>query len=1169
MKIVRIFLKNLNSLKGEHIIDLESEPFSNSGIFAITGQTGSGKSTILDAITLALYGKAARYGGEPSPDDVMSRHTGECQAEVVFDVPKGRYRAVWHLKRAGNKPTGKLQSPKRYVYDSQDNVIAQNIKAADEVIENLTGLDGDHFFRSVLLAQGDFAKFLKAKSEERASLLESLTGTSIYTELSLTAHEITSEKEKKVQLGEEALRQIALLTDEIRQAKQQEGIALSKSIQIKEEEEKILLENSNRGDQLVILQKKLSNLHQDRRNLDAARVATDSRLKQLNSHKKTLSFFPDIIELDRRINEHDKKREEWGMEETQLIQAKCSFRAGYNTVSSMLANLILEDEKVLTNMCDQKLVMDTDLAGLDKWFKENEKDQFLDGAMADIVGYLTSLSDRHIQEERIIKGQNSRKLQVEQAILLLTKFEGEHLDAEEELKRKRASQEAADQLIASIKGNRTTDQIQEELNQKKALHKVYLEIQENVAQYNNTISEKQQIEKEVTELSRKDGETFAKKKELDTLLEQEKKKFEDLQNVLFKKQLSASLHVHRENLIHGESCPLCGALDHPFVNEAPEFVSAISEQEKMLSDAKIALEVIEKQLKTTSSLYDTNKGMLNVKMQERLAVDKKLELSLREFNKVAGEYGFLIEEIKSLETAISLVKVTVSANEELLDNINQAEKKLTAAKTDVLAQQSAVAESKGRFLGQEIAVKSLNEQINSGRRECEFLNDEVTKLNQELLRLLLPLDIQLPAIGAEQQFQKNLEERRQAYATKVRKQQNLIEELAKGERAISDTQLRCNNLRQEALKLPKTFDVPNVQSDFYLEAEYAQKWHTFSDAKDGLMGVSNIFLLAKEIAENSYKTLKNLEEGIKEAEQALTVRLAGTEFKDVSGLRSARLKEGEVLEIEEIDQNLKKRSDQLDGEEKGVNAGIQQLLIENVPQGELLEVIKEQKKTLSQQLIKDRSQLTLLEDELKRDSLAQENYRQKYKELEEDRKHYATWSHLWELIGSHDGKKFRIFAQGLSLEQLIQRANNHLSKLNGRYRLHRIPDKQLDFEIQDLHQADITRPTASLSGGESFLVSLSLALGLSELAGRNIRIDSLFIDEGFGSLDSETLDIAISALESLQANNKSIGVISHLDLLKERITTQIHVEKIGCGVSKINFPASYQVKSTLTNFARN
>ncbi|MFC7669363.1 SbcC/MukB-like Walker B domain-containing protein [Hymenobacter humi] len=171
--------------------------------------------------------------------------------------------------------------------------------------------------------------------------------------------------------------------------------------------------------------------------------------------------------------------------------------------------------------------------------------------------------------------------------------------------------------------------------------------------------------------------------------------------------------------------------------------------------------------------------------------------------------------------------------------------------------------------------------------------------------------------------------------------------------------------------------------------------------------------------------------------------------------------------------------------------------------------------------------------------------------LEQQQQEARRWRGLAEVIGSADGKKFSEFAQGLTLARLVDLANRHLTRLTDRYRILRNPDEHLDLLIVDEYQAGSTRSMNSLSGGESFLVSLALALGLSELAGRKTQIDTLFIDEGFGTLDPDALDVALTALEMLQGTGKTIGIISHVEALKERVSTQISVRKGAGGVSSI------------------
>ncbi|RMF04473.1 MAG: ATP-binding cassette family protein, partial [Bacteroidetes bacterium] len=169
--------------------------------------------------------------------------------------------------------------------------------------------------------------------------------------------------------------------------------------------------------------------------------------------------------------------------------------------------------------------------------------------------------------------------------------------------------------------------------------------------------------------------------------------------------------------------------------------------------------------------------------------------------------------------------------------------------------------------------------------------------------------------------------------------------------------------------------------------------------------------------------------------------------------------------------------------------------------------------------------------------------------IEQQRQSFNRWAQLNELIGQADGKKFRTFAQGLTLQKLVALANVHLERLNGRYLIDKRPEADLELDIIDTFQADNRRSMYTLSGGESFLVSLALALGLSDLAGKRAQIHSLFIDEGFGTLDEHSLDLALDTLENLQSSGKTIGVISHVKALKERIGVQIQIQKHSNGFS--------------------
>ncbi len=177
------------------------------------------------------------------------------------------------------------------------------------------------------------------------------------------------------------------------------------------------------------------------------------------------------------------------------------------------------------------------------------------------------------------------------------------------------------------------------------------------------------------------------------------------------------------------------------------------------------------------------------------------------------------------------------------------------------------------------------------------------------------------------------------------------------------------------------------------------------------------------------------------------------------------------------------------------------------------------------------------------------------RELDAARAAPAPWQELSTLIGSADGKKLRVFAQSLTLEELVGAANAHLAGLRPRYRLARVPDTDLDLQVVDRDLGDEVRAVASLSGGETFLVSLALALGLSSLSAHDVRLDSLFVDEGFGTLDPDTLESALAVLDALQAEGRQVGLISHVPGLAERLGARVEVRPVGVGTSRVRVVA--------------
>ena len=997
MKIQRIILNNLNSLRGEHTIDLTIEPLSTTGLFAITGQTGSGKSTLLDAITLALYGRAARYGNQPSPENMMSRRCGECSAAVEFEVPDGTYTAVWQLRRARGKADGRIQSPQRYIYDIDGTTLTQKVRECDEKIEELIGLDYDRFLRSVMLAQGEFARFLKSNANERAALLECLTGTAIYSDLSILAFREATHRENELKIKQQALEQIEILKDEEREEVEDHITKLKKERLVLEKDLDKKSEIAGKIDELesaLTQHKKITNGLEV---LETERQDAKSELQLLKRHQKTTPFRDDLIHLQNaedtaQSSEAKKQAAQDKRDEVyeQLQQAKLNY---YRILENEIAEQKSTIQDAKARACEANETLKTEKG----WLEAHQIDADLSDHIADLAANLAKLKSRR----ETLKREWEQVCDTTSVLTGIRKYSGIVI--------KKIKWEQVSDITSVL----TSDAIEPWLLEKAK--------EDELKTILDTIVEKLTEELE----SAKDERTSAEKN------------LERCKDHLHKAQLIADHDTHRASLVKGEPCPLCGATEHPYAE--------------------------------------------------------------------GQEPSFPFEELEA----------EVTKAEETRNAKNERVLKLCDAREKLISQQP-------------VTIKACQD-----RTECET----------ELLDSLSMFRVTLPEKDKEEETRKSLQDREKAYQTHR-------DNCAKAEQAVARANEEENNahillekyiLAFEQLKDIEIEDIDgeDMVSEWLSVEEAEQNW---SDKKTKL-----------EIQESELNArvidTKAAQESLKEIRGHLISALEESDFQDIDDLCAAKLDQDEAVRIEEIETGLNNREKDLTTRLQIAKETIKPLREAQIPEGDEAEQFK-----LEHQKLRDNrdtliENLTTRQNQIEVDDKNRKKLAAQQKLLEEARKESTIWNRLRLLIGSHDGAKFRRYAQSISLDILIRHANQHLTRLSDRYRIQRCKEEELQIEIEDLHQASVTRPMASLSGGESFLASLALALGLSELAGRNVRIESLFIDEGFGSLDSEVLDIAIGALEGLHQNSKSVGVISHVELLKQRITTQIKVEKLIAGNS--------------------
>jgi exonuclease SbcC len=935
MRLLAVRLQNLNSLSGAHEVRFDEGALSAAGVFLITGPTGAGKSTLLDAMTLALYGRAARYGNDKA-DEMMSRHTAECLAEVDFETKGEKLRATWRLRRARGKADGKLQPVERRLANAlTGEILAEKSAEMDRLIEERTGLDAQRFLRSVLLAQGQFAAFLKAKPNERAELLEKITGTEIYTELSKLAFETYKTKDEQVQRLKAALGAVSVLDDEARQR----------------------LETSFTEAQS-----------------SAVRLQSESQAatQQLHAQREHATIVAEITKLSEGVKQLQSSQTaamaDVSMAKGIAEEAK-ALRTKREPVWEQAVGLAAQSEQLEKQLAESRATYQT-------WAKE--------------------------QKEATTKREASEKALV-------------------------AHQEAAQALEAWLKQHAADAELGEQLPKLRLAVREWRAAHEKLAEGRKRHAEAETLKKrfsdseaQLTVLTKKAAEGLAKAEKDRDEQKRLAEKIELQREIVRKSELMAGLDEHRHDLKPGEPCPLCGATEHPFASGETSFESQLQAARKLL----VGLEKQQEQAQRALTVLERDVA----KMEAELNAEKKRAAEVR---KALGEIE--VPDVGALESCL------VAAQQGL----------------------APVARQLGNFaspLDAEHALDALE------KRSTTFTKKQQEAAQQRSERQKLENDVQL----------------------------------AKADEAAKSK--RLDELKAEGVSLRAKTDA--------LKAQLSER----------LGGKT----LAEDRQEHEARVL-SAEKALRDAEtksNALQTQLAAT-----------------LAKLEQLEARRKPFEGQC------------------VLSATALSELETTAKQLGEAFAKKRTELGSLEQQLKNDDDAKKRREAGGAELQAAEAEALRWGRLKELIGSADGAKFSRFAQSLTLRQLIGLANEHLKVLAERYRLMAAEGDELDLRIVDLYQANVDRPMESLSGGESFLASLALALGLSELASRHHPIDSLFIDEGFGTLDSETLEIALSALENLRSRGKTIGLISHVDLLKERLTTQVRVIRGAGGTSRIEVVA--------------
>ena len=1006
MKIIKVEFENINSLKGFHEIDFSKEPFLTNSLFAITGPTGSGKSSILDVISLALFNHVPRLGkitrGEiQSKGAILTRNQKNSMARVTYECNNGIFSSQWSIEINRN---GNLNDYEMEIHDHHSGKLLDLKKSmVPGKNEELIGLNYDQFIKAVLLAQGEFAQFLKARKDERGELLEKITGTGIYRRLGIRAFEKNKEANREIQEQQNEIRVIQndLLEDEILTKHQNELREKSKlcedhqkeiekvkrSLQLKQD---IEAQTKEIQKQKSIESSALENLKKFEREhgyplKQHEKVQEEAdRLRDWNQLRNNLK---ESLELKERVlkakNSNLEQQEQVLKKSTQLI-------GDATTVEDISEKLNSFRDKVLQLQETRKDKLSSYASKKDQLVAElrDTEINFNEQQLEQSIGTL----DTELQDSEKKKAELSQELKIDDAAKLGEIQQKTRIGI-------KTAREAANVFLIIENRNSEIEKIQNELKKEKP-H--YLDLP-------GQIKEKRSV-----------AESLEQK----------------LSNLKLRKEnqlLKASLEEHRKNLKDGEACPLCGSQHHPYAHETLE---AENDLDKQIAELEIKSQAANKGLHKLEAEF-TSLEKRRKELNNNLAgLQEQQEKSRKAFSNTYPQF----ENIESREELEKLAHNLEKKSERLEEFEKQAKRVNSIRNAIPLAKELREIISKG---------KSLKKELDS-----LYAGNNIQKDVQEILNLWIQLRQDLS---------------------------NLDERAAENKKKFEEVDLRISKIQNEL-------------KEFILDNDF-----------------------------------NNIEEAWK-----------------------ALMPEAEASKLRQEKQQISKKIDDSRASVKILTEQLQKLK-------ELDNEVEKEK--LQEQLEDKNEQFTQLTNEckeLERKLKNQEERLKRMKELQdqilEKEKLTKRWRLLNELIGDSKGKQFNDFAQDLTLSQLLKLANVRLQDLNDRYLIDKPETDEDDGLVAiDEHMGGQRRSVKTLSGGETFILSLSMALALSDLASKNVEINSLFIDEGFGTLDPETLDQTLDTLEKLQAeSSKTIGIISHVDSLKERISTQIKLSRNGQGYSSLS-----------------
>ena len=1145
MKFLQLEILNLASLdkQGGEVINFEEGALGESTIFSIVGPTGSGKSTLLDAICLALYNRAPRYprkkgdknqnieifgvtdaseNNRLAPTDsrnILTRGKKEGYSKLTFLANDGSiYRAEWHVRFQRVR----YENAKTALYKITRNGEEISEETADwNELPNIIGLDYDQFLRTVLIAQGSFANFLTAKENERYELLEKLIGceetyTNIATEIKKAKDQAT-DTYNQMAASVEAVKQNLLNDEELIQL-QEEIARLEKAEKELDSQLKAILkdlqwfeENDNQINQIATCQTDMEQ-------------ATNA-IKEMQAQILRLQLHDEVQPAVNLLQEVERQTQSIHEQEGNILKAEANIKSQESAID--------ESEKTLASLKEAVSKAQEQLEkALPVIAEARALKTKMEAAMPNLKEKKEALELAQKENQTALKDveENARNIQkweaeTEKANLALKTTKEEIAKQKQVL---HEATQAAEQTWETEKNKTAGQNIEELQNSKTVADRKLQDVQQAikvVAHLDAATAEKQKNEERILVLGKRNAEIDEALGKL--TIEALTQETLTLRNA-YTLMVSEKWEIHRANLTEGKPCPLCGSTTHPYHTDNRQFEEATTELSQLLKVKEDLLKLQQKQEKELSGERKQNDGEVQTLQKQQEKLSGEIATYEEEWKALIAQYPKIPKaeaELKSLLPIYENKAKDASSKLSLFNKIQKEIERLTQLK-DKAVKDEAAYESKASTILNEVQEsasicttklaeqKALTTNLTSQQKSKKEAYEKALQTWNSARKEMEEWQAQYKQIlngeepdAAEQRLTAVKDE-----ATKAADNQN--ENINKLKAELANSKGSHQTMLSQNKTMKENQQAKEKELDLWIEEYNKQLEEKSIERKDFEETDSKEKGIEERSIEPRFIDRNTIREMLHSAEDWNAIRREKDEKEKAVASTTALYQSAEKAHQQHLEHQPAQTRDTL--------LTIQQEYQERSQRNELIAAkARMQNHQEAMKLLGDKAEALKLVTQEKDD-----------------------WTAITDAIGT-DGKTLRKIAQCYTLSFLIAHANQEIRKFNSRYELQQVKHS-LGIRVIDHDRADDIRDTTSLSGGETFIVSLGLALGLSALSSRNISFENLFIDEGFGTLDPDTLATVIDSLAMLQSSQgKKVGVISHTDTMSERITTQIRIIKNG------------------------